>query len=201
MTTQQTPNKPHLEMTVTDFHTLHTALDLAMANTWVAVGQFTESGDTHAARAASVAFADTKMLHDRLFQAAHAASSNSEQPFGELPAGNHELTLMVSTLVALKGSANASLNSEHAATHTAQELEHMRQLAADADNLAKRLAAFVREHDPKYAAEAAQRLTIADGSELPGWDDPANALGRATFEEFAQLIGGDGPALQSTRLQ
>lgn len=200
MTTQQTPNKPHIELTVTDFHTLHAALDFAMANTWNAVTEFTEAGDTRAARAASVAFAETKALHDRLFQAAHAASSNSEQPFGELPGNSHELTTMVSTLVSLKGNANASLNSEHAATHTAQELDKVRELATDADNLAKRLAAFLRENDPKFTAEFARQHATAD-NELPGWDDPANAPGRATYEEFTQLIAGDGPVPQSTRLQ
>jgi hypothetical protein len=198
--TTPVPNKPHLELTVTDFHTLHTALDFAMANLWDHVSEFTESGDTHAVLAASVAFAETKTLHDRLFRAAHDAEGD-EKAFGELPGNNHDLAMMVSVLVLLKGSAKASLNSEHAATHTAQELDQVRELVTNADNLAKRLAAFLRENDPKYAADFSRRHLTADGSELPGWDDPANALGRATYEEFAQLIGGDGPALQNTRLQ
>lgn len=200
MTTQQVPTRPHLEMTVTDFHTLHAALDFAMANTWDAVTELTEAGDVRAARAASVAFAETKALHDRLFQAAHAASSSSEQPFGELPGNNRDLTMMVSVLISLKGSANASLNTEHAATHTAEELDKVRELVTNADNLAKRLAAFLRENDPKFTAEFARQHAIAR-DELPGWDDPANALGRATYGELAQLIAGDGPVPQSTRLQ
>lgn len=201
MTTQQAPTRPYLEMTATDFHALHAALDFAMANTWDAVTEFTEAGDVRAARAASGAFAETKALHDRLFQAAHAASSNSEQPFGELPGNSHELTMMVSALVSLKGNANASLNSEHAATHTAAELEQVRELVTNADNLAKRLTAFIRENDPKFTAQFTRQHATANDSGMPGWDDPANALGRATYEEFAQLIAGDGPASQSTRLQ
>jgi hypothetical protein len=198
--TIQVPNKPHLELTVTDFHTLHTALDFAMANLWDHVSEFTESGDTHAALAASVAFAETKTLHDRLFRVAHDVAGD-EKPFGELPGNNHDLAMMVSVLVLLKGSAKASLNSEHAATHTAEELDKVRELVTNADNLAKRIAAFLRENDPKYAAGFARRHATEADSVMPGWDDPANALGRATYEEFTQLIGGDGPALQSTRLQ
>ena len=202
MTTQQIiPNKPHIELTVTDFHTLHAALDFAMANTWDSVSEYTEAGDVRAALAASVAFAETKVLHDRLFQAAHAASSNSEQPFGELPGTSRDLAMMVSTLVSLKGSANTSLNSEHVAAHTAEELDNVRELATNADNLAKRLAAFIRETNPQYAAEFVRQHATTEKAELPGWDDPANALGRATYEEFAQLIAGDGPVPQSTRLQ
>lgn len=193
MTTEPN-NTPFLALTKEEHdivhRALHRAVDVATQHTVEALG----AQDHYMAQVSQAAMGSYGAVLNKLHE--HAAGGTSDAEFFADP---QAVDFMLNATVAFLGHARMALE-ENAVP--AEYVDDVKERIGYAQTTAAKLAAFLREQAPDYAAGMVRAATEAmhggEGS-LPKWNE-ADPREQASFREYVELLNG-GPVPQSTRLQ